>query len=85
MTDSLEEAADRVAELLRQAEAAEAAGRDSTALQQQAFEIAASALQADPPWQARSRRLDGESDEVTVWHEVTVWDDRRHPSGTDGD
>jgi hypothetical protein len=59
----LEEAADRVADLLRQAEAAEAAGRDATALRAHAFEIAARALQADPPWKARRPRLDGESDD----------------------
>jgi hypothetical protein len=45
---TLEEAADRVAELLRRAEAAEQAGRDSTAFQQEAFDIAAKALGGDP-------------------------------------
>jgi hypothetical protein len=60
--DPLADAADRVAELLRRAEAAEAAGRDTTLLQGEAFDIATKALQAgDPPWRARSPRLGGET------------------------
>jgi hypothetical protein len=46
---TLEEAADRVAALLRQAEFAELAGDDARTFHEQAFAIAAQALQADPP------------------------------------
>jgi hypothetical protein len=45
---TLEEAAECVTALLRQAEAAEAAGRDSTPFHQRAFEVAAAALRDEP-------------------------------------